>query len=566
MKKQISYMCLAFVAAVMGSCTEDSVLQQSEGDAGTINFIMSTGDVANTRTKTETEEISGDLSTSFVAGDEVGVFAVCGESDICLNNKYTAAAAGSAVTWSTGAPISNEPRPTAFYAYYPYTVGNTDKTAISHTILTDQDNEASYNKSDLLTSVVNNPAFTDDGGNKKVSLPFTHQLALVQVKVRLGSSTEAPSNMKLLNVKTKVKVNLTGDSSPTVTTDEGTSDAVFMYKYGSKLDAADNYVHYRAVVPAQTIANTTPILEFTLAGKIYQLKHANGVTYNSGKIRNIAVTIEQTGGDTPQIGINIGDTDIVGWGTDDSGGDITGSAEYTGEAPTEIGGVAIITSAEDVIKADPTDGWPAADFKGWYLKGAKANLTLTCNKVEGSNGVEFYYSNSGGSTSPHGLYYFFGPCIKGANKYKLSFKMQPKVRASDYGKFICTIFNFKPINDTENKIDLSKSITSFATASENQPLSTDGEKITVDFGFESASTNFFASGYKFLWRESLHNSAIEYSFVFDVTNYKTLADTKNTQPWNRNDYDNLVIGFAECKVSEASKLTISDVKLEPVTE
>lgn len=561
MKKQISYMCLAFVAAVMGSCTEDSVLQQSEGDAGTINFIMSTGDVANTRTKTETEEISGDLSTSFVAGDEVGVFAVCGESDICLNNKYTAAAAGSAVTWSTGAPISNEPRPTAFYAYYPYTVGNTDKTAISHTILTDQDNEASYNKSDLLTSVVNNPAFTDDGGNKKVSLPFTHQLALVQVKVRLGSSIEAPRNMKLLNVKTKVKVDFIGDSSPTVTTEESTSGDVFMYEYDSKLDAANNYVHYRAVVPAQTIASSTPILEFTLDGKIYQLQHVNGVTYNSRKIRNIEVTIEQTGGDTPQIGINIGKTDIAGWETEDGSDDITGEAIYVGEAPaapTAIGEVAKITSAEDVVKANPTASWPAADFKGWYLKGARISLKFTCNILEGGNGVEYGYSHTGLTLPPSGLYYFFGPCIKDANRYRLSFTMKPKILTASYGDFICTIFNFKPTYNTEGVIDLSQSIASFATVSEDQ------EVPESDFGFVSGSTKNFASGYKLKWTDAMKDNELNYSFVFDVTNSKTT--TGATKSWTDNNYDNLVIGFAECKATLTETVTISNVRLEPVTE
>lgn len=536
MRKQISCMRLALVALTIGACTnEECVMRQNEGEAGAINFTMSTGDAAGTRTTTTTG--AGEAVTSFTADDKVGLFAINAEGDICVNNLYTATGDAFSLTWSTAKPVKVEDAPTAFYAYYPYAEGNQDRTTIAHTILTDQDNEQGYGQSDLLASVLINPNI-DSGKeeNQTVNLKFYHQLALVQVKVLLGQATEAPRYVKLLNVKPKVTMDLTTETSPTVTLEDAeTAIEVFMYKYDEKLDGTDEekYASYRAVVPAQTIDASVEILEFVLNDKVYQLKHEDGVKYNQGKVRNIVV---RAAGKAPEIIINTDDSAIGGWDTSDTAGDITdGEAGFTGDAPKVIGDVAWITSVEDVAQGSK---WPEkADFVGWYQRGAKVQVNfkeLVLNSADGS--VTFGFT--GYTSTPNGLYYFLGSCIReGYSKYRLSFEIKAKS-----SKNLCTVFN------------LAQPAEGPAVISTFNPI-TPGQKGS----YEHAAIGDFKAGYKMaLTGENFQT----YAFDFDLANVNRGSETE-PEAWDAL-YDNLAIGFMDFGAD--TDVAIKNVKFEPVTE
>lgn len=546
MGKQFSFICLSFVAALMGACTEESVLRQNESDAGIIDFIMSAGDAASTRTSTQVSEM--DVTTSFVAEDCVGVFAVNADQDICANNLYKATSSDGTLTWNTSAPIKVEDAPTAFYAYYPYAEGNNNKSSVSHTILGSQDSENDYNQSDLLTAVLTGQSFSGSE-NQTVTLQYSHQLALVQVKVFVGDKTEAPRYVKLLDIKPTVTVDLTAQTSPMVTTvDNASPIEVFMYQVSSELSAEDdNYVLYRAVVPAQTIEVSNAILEFVLDGKIYRMTHASEVVYKSGKIRNITV---QAAGAAPQISIDTKDNAIDNWENDSEHDISDGAAEFVGEAPKEIGSVATMTSIFDInSSSDKSDYslWPDADFTGWYLKSGKKGNTIILDNVQ-DNGVTYNFSNTNGNY--YGLYYFFGPCLKkeGISKYKLNFTFtlgtQTNGELTLYNKAICAIFNYKAVEGAA-----FPTLSSFASTEEknetfkqySHSISVDGEKYLV-YGINPITTG-------------------EISCEFDLTKIRTSDTWGETQDWTT-DYDNLVIGF----IGFQGQVTISSVSLEPVTE
>lgn len=535
MKKGLSTLCLALAAMTIGSCTnDDGILQNGQDNGGAINFIMSTG-AASSRTST-----GADATTNFVAGDKVGVFA---EEGICANNEYTASGTdASSLVWSSLTPITLEKTPTAFYAYYPYAAANADKTQIGHAILTDQDNTDSYAQSDLLASVNTNPTYAEDGINKTVTLQFTHQLALVQVKVLLGEGTTAPRYVKLLNVLPKVSMDLTAQGGPAVTLDEAaTKSEVFMYKYNEKLDGTENYINYRAVVPAQTIASADAILEFVVDDKIYKLTNASGVTYKKGMIRNISV---QMGKEQPQLSINT--DDIVPWDGSDTDGDIDGNAKPDGIAPAEIGEIPAITN-ETVINYNAENAfmWPAdKNYKGWFLRSGANNVTVAENAIE-DGAVKFSFSETKGSGL--GLYYFLGACIKGeTSRYKLSFKM--KATGLNNTKCISSVFNMKQISAEEYE---------FSAFRPCPVKDTDVLTITAPMSF----------GVKFALLYGEDNNPdvwTDVSLEFDLSKQVTAAKSGvvEVQDWSAN-YDNLVIFVGDVKNGTPS---IKDVKFEPVTE
>lgn len=423
-------MYLVLAALAMTACTnENDALKQEENETGVIQFVMSAAS-GNSRTITKPID-GGGVVTSFVGGDEVGMFALKTVGDkapeeVNKNSLYKATEQeDKTLFWHTSDPIKAEVATFAFQAYYPYHAINTDRSKIVHGILPDQSVEDNYNKSDLLAAMTKGIEVADME-DQLVQLNFSHQLAMVQVTITGTGVKESPRATKLLGLRPEVALDFTTKEDPKLWTiaTQGEPIDVTMFKVSEAIvpDAIDNKVVYRAVVPAQETTAGTAILEFTLGKYIYKLSHTSGVKYNSGMIRNINVTVTGKG---PVISIDGEKMNIDGW-TDDSGNDIGGEADNVGDAPVMLASIPAIELGM-IVESGETDKeseLPATGTTGWYALSGKNKVPITTSIEATEQGTAITYTTTAAGPF-HGLLYRFGKCVRpsSSSKYRLSFDM-----------------------------------------------------------------------------------------------------------------------------------------------
>lgn len=471
MKKQSTWMYLVLAALAMTACTnENDALKQEENETGVIQFVMSAAG-GNTRTITKPID-GGGVVTSFVDGDEVGMFALKTVGDkapeeVNKNSLYKATEQeDKTLFWHTSDPIKAEVATFAFQAYYPYHAINTDRSKIVHSILPDQSVEDNYNKSDLLAAMTEGIEVADME-DQLVQLNFSHQLAMVQVTITGTGVKESPRATKLLGLRPEVALDFTTKEDPKLWTiaTQGEPIDVTMFKVSESIvpDATDNKVVYRAVVPAQETTAGTAILEFTLGKYIYKLSHTSGVKYNSGMIRNINVTVAGKG---PVISIDGENMNIDGW-TDDSDNDIGGEADNVGDAPVMLASIPAIGLETVVEFGEPgKESWmPETGTTGWYVLAGKPNgkvetkvenleVEIEVGKKEETGAITYNLFKADGITidpsgSFHGLLYRFGKCVRPSNssKYRLSFYLK-----SEGTNVLVSVFDVIPTTETVEEV------------------------------------------------------------------------------------------------------------------
>lgn len=253
-------------ALAMTACSNEMEGQLAEENGNNGKEVKFTVGIENL---SRTAIAEGSLKTEFVKGDEIGIFAYDGETAVASNVKYTYG--GSAWT-SDNAIAAEDGVQLSYYAYYPYSEV-TDPSAINVTVNADQSN--GFSKDDVLTA----QNTTAEAGATSVSLTFAHAMAMVQVSLMEGTTSDANATVTLQSILPVTSVNAKDGS---VTAASGASVGVAMKKAAESLT-------YRAVVPEQTIKAGSKLLTIVAGGKTFDVTFNADVNYERGKLLQITV-------------------------------------------------------------------------------------------------------------------------------------------------------------------------------------------------------------------------------------------------------------------------------------
>lgn len=315
--KALNKIWMAALAAVAMTACNNELSEQALNNGGNVNFTMGIGNTPSSRVSIP----ETGYTASFAANDEVGIFVA--EVPSYTNVKYSTA---DGTAW-TGGPIKvSADAVYTYYAYYPY-AADMAANNIPVVVATNQDTEG-YIKNDFLYK-----KYVASQGQTDVKLTFDHALSLVEVTLA-GSGAAEGATVDLLNVATDATIDLTAETP--VTTGSTTATVT--------MDVLSN-LKYRAIVPAQKIAASTPVFKIAVNGRTYQAKYSGEINFEQGKYLAMTITLGEQGGDA-EI-------------------EITASASINNwEAGTSNGGDASISVAGFNIPL-PTDGAFEVLEKGW---------------------------------------------------------------------------------------------------------------------------------------------------------------------------------------------------------
>ena len=309
-KLSIIHYPLFISAVLLVACSEDITTQTVMVEEGMPINIASTYPVAsNTRAA---------IDNGFVADDAVGIFVVDYDKEgnpgtLALNgnrgNNVKFAYDGSQWTanyqmyWAAGHT------PADFYGYYPFDQSMQSVTEYTFAVSRRQDSDATttgsagYEASDLLWAKTENVSPTTE----TINLQYKHLMAGVTVTLEMGTGFET-SEWAGLDKTVQIENTILGGSvdlskGTTTVSDDAKSVAITPLLYNNT---------WRAVVFPQTVAAKKVIASVTVDNQIYQLKKDASVTYQSGKMHNITITVNKRT-DTGDYEFVLTADDIVAW-------------------------------------------------------------------------------------------------------------------------------------------------------------------------------------------------------------------------------------------------------------
>lgn len=289
MKMYFKSLIFALTGALMiTACSNEIEEQLAENGKNGQNVKFSIG-VENL---SRTAIADGTLVTSFEQNDEIGIFAYDGEKLVSSNVKYTYK--GSEWT-SENAIAAQDGVKLSYYAYYPYDASVTDPASIKDTVSADQ--TAGFGKNDMLSARNTEAA----AGATNISLNFAHAMAMVQVSLMEGTTSDANATVTLQSILPVTSVNAKDGS---VTAASGASVGVAMKKAAESLT-------YRAVVPEQTIKAGSKLLTIVAGGKIFDVTFNEDVEYERGKL--LQITVKKLNALPDGAEVTIGGAAIDGW-------------------------------------------------------------------------------------------------------------------------------------------------------------------------------------------------------------------------------------------------------------
>lgn len=289
MKMYFKSLIFALTGALMiTACSNEIEEQLAENGKNGQNVKFSIG-VENL---SRTAIADGTLVTSFEQNDEIGIFAYDGEKLVSSNVKYTYN--GSEWT-SENAIAAQDGVKLSYYAYYPYDASVTDPASIKDTVSADQ--TAGFGKNDMLSARNTEAA----AGATNISLNFAHAMAMVQVSLMEGTTSDANATVTLQSILPVTSVNAKDGS---VTAASGASVGVAMKKAAESLT-------YRAVVPEQTIKAGSKLLTIVADGKTFNVTFDADVKYERGKL--LQITVNKLNALPDGAEVTIGGAAIDGW-------------------------------------------------------------------------------------------------------------------------------------------------------------------------------------------------------------------------------------------------------------
>lgn len=283
----------AVAMLAMNSCEKENEMSTGEQKGTPVEFEMG----INSITKTTTADDA--LTTSFATGDSVGIFVYNGDMLIRANAQYKLNEEGKWV--AQGEPIyADEDASYNYYAYYPYNPSATDATSLSLSVATDQ--TQGYTSSDVLIAKSENV----ESETTTVTLQYAHAFTMVQVALK-GDQAASDATVTLQNIRPTSIINL---KTQTCNANTSTPGTVIMKPCTTNTQNAP--YSYRAIVPAQTITKETSILTAISNGRTYKFSFSADLPYESGKLRQINVTIG-TNTDGQAIEISKAEPEIIDW-------------------------------------------------------------------------------------------------------------------------------------------------------------------------------------------------------------------------------------------------------------
>lgn len=264
MKKQLLFTALALAAAFTGCSDEEYTPQSGE------NRVQLFIDGPATRVVTDGN------ATSFEAGDQIAINSD-GLAPEMENETFTVGEDGTLEANLSYYYDGN--KSAKFYAYYPTTATSSEGN-VSITVPNIQNGTDTYNAYDFMTSTATGSANTEDGA---VSLKFAHRLSLVKV-IWEGSTTA--TDIEMVSIKPTVTWTYATDALTT----SGTATNIVMWKI-----AADKQ-EYWALIPAQTIAKGTKLLEIRDGDKAYPFIPKDDLAFNDKHVRKITLNTKEENG------------------------------------------------------------------------------------------------------------------------------------------------------------------------------------------------------------------------------------------------------------------------------
>lgn len=393
--KALNKIWIAAIAAVAMTACNNELSEQALNNGGNVNFTMGIGNTPSSRISMPEDS----YTASFTGNDEVGIFVA--EQPSYTNVKYSTA---DGTTW-TGGPVKvSADAAYTYYAYYPYAEGMTANN-IPVVVATNQDTEG-YIKNDYLYSKLSATA-----GQTDVKLAFDHALSLIEVTLA-GSGAAEGATVDLLNVATDAKIDLTAETPVTT----GSTIATVT------MDALPS-LKYRAIVPAQKIAASTPVFKIAVNGRTYQAKYSGEINFEQGKYLAMTVTLGEQGGDA-EIEITAS-ASINNWtGGTSNGGDASISvAELNIPLPTD--GQVLETIALNWSPSTLANQIGADKAEGWYKRSGSSVTNLTVvgyDESEGAMTIKRFVDSDGAWNSDNITYHSCTPLEIG--QYELSFELK----------------------------------------------------------------------------------------------------------------------------------------------
>lgn len=393
--KALNKIWMAALAAVAMTACNNELSEQALNNGGNVNFTMGIGNTPSSRVSMP----ETGYTASFAANDEVGIFVA--EVPSYTNVKYSTA---DGTAW-TGGPIKvSADAVYTYYAYYPY-AADMAANNIPVVVATNQDTEG-YIKNDFLYK-----KYVASQGQTDVKLTFDHALSLVEVTLA-GSGAAEGATVDLLNVATDATIDLTSDTPVTT----GTTTATVT------MDALSN-LKYRAIVPAQDIAASTPIFKIAVNGRTYQAKYSGVMKFEQGKYLAMTITLGEQGGDAE---IEITDSaSINDWteGTSNGGDASISVAELNIPLPTD--GNVLETIALNWSASTAANQIGSDKKEGWYKRSGSSVTNLTVvgyDESEGAMTIKRFVDSDGAWNSDNITYHSCTPLEIG--QYELSFDLK----------------------------------------------------------------------------------------------------------------------------------------------
>lgn len=341
-------------ALAMTACSNEMEEQLAENGKNGQNVKFSIG-VENL---SRTAIADGTLVTSFEPNDEIGIFAYDGEKLVSSNVKYTYN--GSKWT-SENAIAAQDGVKLSYYAYYPYDASVTDPASIKDTVSADQ--TAGFDKNDMLSARNTEAA----AGATNISLNFAHAMAMVQVSLMEGTTSDANATVTLQSILPVTSVNAKDGS---VTAASGASVGVAMKKAAESLT-------YRAVVPEQTIKAGSKLLTIVAGGKTFDVTFSADVKYEKGKL--LQIKVEALNGLPEGATVTIGGETIDGW--------IPGEEPEGGETEEQPMTLLDLTSLPDFDSSITyQSNWSTTKIVGdtdfWFVRNVNNCITYSSEEIE----------------------------------------------------------------------------------------------------------------------------------------------------------------------------------------
>ena len=470
----------------MNACNQDEeVLNNPEQKGEPVEFVMG----INSITKTLTEDNS--YATTFIEGDEVGIFAYNGETEVAKNARYKYT--GGAWVAQDNPIYAEEEVSYSYYAYYPYNAEASDVNSVSLSVAADQ--TSGYTASDALIAKSENVT----AGTTTVDLSYTHAFAMVQVALK-GTEATKEATVTLQNIFPTAAINL---KTGVIGEASGTLGTVAMKSCSKNGESAP--FSYRAIVPEQTITANNSILVIASGEKKYKFTYTTDVPYESGKLRQYDVTL----GDQSGTALTIGNGTISNW---EDASEIEGGESEVGEVidPTTSLDLSSLINADMTFTSKGT--WSAeklTDKADYWFTRTSETTTVSYDATEEAIKAENTTDRGAWGTTSFG--YHCGTKVFEKTTYRLTFDAKSTIagnqvfgvgvrNSSDQKGFRISnlnngLRNQIAVNFTADEVEAGyKTITvdvDFSQASATTNLNNNTFEATVDSDLEGITILFF---------------------------------------------------------------------------